>query len=230
MFASEEDLRHAYYQIPLNKAFRHFVCIETAKHGVLQFTRAAMGMMWSSFILYRMLQATLSALPPSVPVLPYADNVPTFGATYQEALAHLNLVTAVLHQHGWVTNSAKRRLPFQEGPLLGVDFNFPDQTTQPTLETRTTILSCIEKFTASPSRLGLEVLQGHVTWAATADPEYFGFTHQSVHTLNGRQVQDSPAPQNEFKRLRHHVLTALPAPMPAPPRRVADHQHVYYSR
>jgi hypothetical protein len=88
--ASELDFRHGYYQIRVAPRFRHFLCIWTPTHGVLQFTRLPMGMCWAAFCLHKAVSSTVRSSPHPHSTAIYADNIYPFGTTYSNTTARLN--------------------------------------------------------------------------------------------------------------------------------------------
>lgn len=234
--AGEEDLRHAFYQMLLNKAFRHYLCIETTTHGLLQFTRPPMGFSWASFALHKLLGATLAAIPPHVVACPrpYADNVGAFGHDTAQTNRDLADIRATLHAYGWITNDAKSKPAFEAGEMLGVWFDFTQHTTEPLSKTLHEIDADIEAFYLDPTLPRLRRIAGLDIWAAQATPFYLTFTHFMVLAITAAlaggyvTIPRDPDLYAELHRLQHYLRTARPTSM-ARGNNTAAYQHVFYT-
>jgi hypothetical protein len=125
-WAAKLDIRHCFYNVPLDPAIQRFFTIQLPDRSFWSFTRLPMGFAWSSYVIARLLRLTLRPLGERVTF--YADDIVVWGSSEVECLANLFRVRRLLLADGWTIHDAKTTLPTQHIDILGVAFNLVDKS------------------------------------------------------------------------------------------------------
>ena len=172
-WAAKLDIKHCFYNVPIEPASRRNFCIQLADGSYWQFTRLPMGFTWSSYIIHRLLRVSLASL--GLHVTFYADDIVVWANTEEECAALLARARALLVADGWAVNDKKTVAPSQLIDILGVTFDLVQKACRMTLAFRGSLAAALLTLSthAFASKRLLAQVAGSVAWGAVPVPTLF---------------------------------------------------------
>jgi hypothetical protein len=183
-WAAKLDIRHCFYNIPLAEDVQKFFSIRIDKE-FYSFTRLPMGFTWSSYIVARMLRATLGSLSCFVTI--YADDIVVWGDSEADCAAYLREARALLLAAGWKLAEEKTHLPCQLLDILGVSFDLVSKCCRLSSDFRGSLASCMLDFSRRrrARKRDFASLYGSLQWGNTAVPSLAPLANPLLFAMHG---------------------------------------------